>query len=513
MATPREPIGRHGWAEFAATIGAACLIAGYLRFSIQGEWLRTSEILAIGGGVLFLAGIALGFRGILAFFSKRSSRLGTNTTILGVAVLAILVILNFVGFRHHKRFDLTTEKLYTLSDQTHKIVSGLTQDINIVRFAKVPDAQFDDLMTEYKNISSHIKYQNVDPQEKPDVARDYGATHMGDVIVAAGPHKETLQGTTEEAVTTAILKVTRRQSKMVCFVAGHGERSVTDDGAQGYSQADQGLKKEAYGTKTVNLASGTAVPSDCDVLVIAGPTEAYFPQEVAMISKYLDGGGKALIEVDPITQNKQVEPGLDSIFKKWNIDVGSNIVIDSSGMGRLLGAGPAIPLVISYGDSPITKGLQRTMTFFPLARTVSIADKSTFEPQDTELLMTSQQSFTTPKIEHEVSYNPKTDKMGPLSLGVAADRTGEKDARLVVIGDSDFASNQVIDQASNGDLFFNAIDWLAQDENLISIRPKSPTSRRIVLTEGQSVGLEWFELFLLPGFVVILGISIWWRRR
>jgi len=218
--------------------------------------------------------------------------------------------------------------------------------------------------------------------------------------------------------------------------------------------------------------------------------------------------------VDPITANKQSDPNLGSIFQKWNINVGNNVVIDSSGMGRLLGAGPAIPLVINYGDSPITKTLQRTMTFFPLARTVSIADKSKPDPQAVELLMTSPQSFTTPKLEHEVSYDPKTDTMGPLSLGVAASRrVNDKNPRLVVIGDSDFASNEAIDQASNGDLFFNTIDWLAQDENLISIRPKSPANRRIVLTQGQSIGLEWFELFLLPGFVIILGISIWWKRR
>lgn len=512
-AKPSGPISRHGWAELAAVIGAACLIAGYLRFTIQNEWLLTAKILAIGGGVVLLGGIAFGFDGILAFFSKRSSRLGTNTTILGIAVLAILVIANFVGYRHHRRFDLTTEKLYTLSDQTRKIVRDLAQDVTIVRFAKSPDAQFDELMAEYKNLSSHIKYENVDPQEKPDVARDYGATHMGDVIVAAGEHKQTLQGNTEEDVTTAILKAISKQSKMVCFVTGHGERSLTDDAATGYLQAEQGLKKEDYQTKTINLASSTEVPSDCTVLVIAGPTEAFFPQETAMVSRYLDAGGKTLIEVDPLTANKQVDPNLGSIFQEWNINVGNNVVIDSSGMGRLLGAGPAIPLVINYGDSPITKTLQRTMTFFPLARTVSIADKSKPDPQSVELLMTSQQSFTTPKLEHQVSYDPKTDTMGPLSLGVAASDPDKKNARMVVIGDSDFASNEAIDQASNGDLFFNTIDWLAQDENLISIRPKSPANRRIVLTEGQSIGLEWFELFLLPGFVVILGISIWWKRR
>ena len=176
---PSGPINRHGWAELAATIGAACLIAGYLRFTIQGEWMRASEVLAIGGGVLLLAGIAFGFDAILAFFSKRSSRLGTNTTILTMAVLAILVIVNFVGYRHHKTFDLTTEKLYTLSDQTRKIVRGLTQDVTIMRFAKGPDPQFDNLMTQYRNLSPHSNIRMWIPQEKPDVAREYGVAQHG----------------------------------------------------------------------------------------------------------------------------------------------------------------------------------------------------------------------------------------------------------------------------------------------------------------------------------------------
>ena len=121
----------------------------------------------------------------------------------------------------------------------------------------------------------------------------------------------------------------------------------------------------------MNLVSSNDVPSDCDIVVIAGPTKAFFPQETAMIAKYLNGGGKVLIEVDPDT-----DPNLDDIFNSWNIAVGKNIVVDASGVGRLLGIGPAAPLVVDYGDSPITKNLQQGMTFFDLARTVSLADKA-----------------------------------------------------------------------------------------------------------------------------------------
>ena len=152
------------------------------------------------------------------------------------------------------------------------------------------------------------------------------------------------------------------------------------------------------------------------------------------------------------------------------------------------------------------------MTFFNLARTVSIADKSKSDPQAVELLKTSERSFTIPKLVREVQFDPKT--AGPLSLGVAASRAaGDKSARLVVIGDSDFAENQWLGLQRNGDLFFNTIDWLAQDENLISIRPKPPTARHVTLTEGQMASLQWLELFFLPGILVLMGVAIWWKRR
>ncbi len=500
-------------------MGVACLIAGYLRYSIQDTLLLVSKILLIAGGVLLVAGVVLGFRGIVSFFSKRSSQLGTNAVILTIAVVAILVVVNYVGSQYHKRFDLTAEKLYTLSPQTKKIVRNLKEDVNVVRFAKTPDQQLDDLISEYRNVSHRIKFQEVDPDQKPELARQYGATQMGEVDIASGPRTQHLEppadgGFTEEAITSAILKVSSNRVKTVCFVTGHGEKSIADTGPHGYSEADAGLKRENYDTKTVNLVQSNGVPSGCSVVVADGPTQAYFPQETSMLSKYLDNGGKELIELDPVTDPHQQQAKLDSILQAWNIKLGDNIVIDASGMGRLFGAGPEIPLVVDYGDSPITKGLQRTMTFFPLARTVSVADKSQPEPQAVELLKTSGRSFTTPKLAREVSYDPKTDSMGPLSLGVAASKkVGKKSARLVVIGDSDFASNEAIGQSSNGDLFLNSVDWLAADQTLISIRPKSTTNRHVNLTDSQAIALRWADIFALPGVVLIFGAAIWWKRR
>jgi ABC-type uncharacterized transport system involved in gliding motility auxiliary subunit len=492
------------------SLGTAMLVAGYLRYSIQETLQPFSKILLIAGGVLLVASLVFNYRLILAFFTKRSSKLGTNTAVLGLAALAILGLINFLGYRHHKRFDLTSEKLYTLSDQTRKTVAGLRKDVTVMRFAKNPDADLGDRMMEYKSLSPRIHYEVVDPDAKPEVAKQYGVARAGQVIVTSGSRIERLENTDEVDITSAILKVSSDAQKTVCFVEGHGEKSITASDAHGYSSVAAELSRENYQTKSVNLVSSNEVPPDCTVLVEAGPAQSLFLQEVEMIGKYLDNGGKALILVDP-----QVDAKLDGIFQAWNIAVPGNIVIDASGVGRMFGTGPAVPLVVDYGTSPITRNFERTMTFFPLARTVSIADKSKSDVQSTELLKTSPASFAVKSIAgHEVKFDPAKDTRGPLSLGVAAERkTNGKDARLVVIGDSDFASNQWVGLQRNGDLFYNTINWLAEEENLISIRPKSPENRRVNLTEAQQKGLEWFSLLLLPGVVILSGVYIWWTRR
>ncbi len=175
------------------------------------------------------------------------------------------------------------------------------------------------------------------------------------------------------------------------------------------------------------------------------------------------------------------------------------MVIDASGVGRLFGTGPAVPLVVDYGASPITQNFTGTMTFFNLARTVTLTDKNKSDPQGIELLKTSPRSFTVPNLKtKEVRYDPAKDTAGPLSLGVAAERNSgggdsSKHARLVVIGNSAFATNQWAGLQRNGDLFVNTVNWLAQDEDLISVRPKNPASRRVILTEAQQRELFFGE--------------------
>ena len=504
---------RRELARLAGALGLALLIAGYVRYTVLEQFQLTNKILLIAGGVLVLAWIVLDFRTLIEFFSKRSSKLGTNTSVLVIAVLAILIFVNYLGFRHHKTFDLTSEKLYTLSDQTKKIVKPIKSDVDIFLFAKSTDPQvlqLRDQMSEYENLNPHIHFRVVDPQENPDLTKQYGVVREGQVIVVSGKNIQRLEETTEQDFASAILKATSTTVKTVCFVEGHGEKSTSASDSKGYSGVAGELAKENYQVKSVNLVTSNDAPSDCSVLVDVGPQKSFFPQEAQMMEKYLDDGGKAMLLLDPGT-----DPKVDAVLQPWNVKLGDNYVIDVSGVGRLLGAGPGIPLVVDYGDSPVVRNFKGSMTFFPLARTVSIADAAKTEPQSVELLKTSAASFTVPNLGNgTVKYDPKTDQRGPLPLGVAAEKkSGSTDARLVVIGNSEFATNQWVGQQRNGDLFFNAINWLTEEENLISIRPKEAANRRVTLTEAQQRELSWFSMVFLPLIVIIGGIYIWVKRR
>jgi ABC-type uncharacterized transport system involved in gliding motility auxiliary subunit len=495
--------------KFAGIIGAALLIGGYVRYNIQELWSWINLSLAIAGAALLVASLALNFRSIIEFFGGRSGRLGANMALLSIAVLTILVLLNFMGYRYHKRFDLTTEQLHTLSDQSKKILGGLQKDVKIIKFDRVEDQRLSDTMTEFKYVTKRLSYERIDPQQKPALAQQYKVRDFGETVVICGDRSEKPQNIGEQDLINAILKVTRDKPKAICSVEGHGEKSLAGTEAQGLGLIERAMKNENYETKAVTLTTNQ-VPAECSVLILAGPTQPLFPQEVATIGKYLDDGGKVLAMIDPNT-----DPGLADILKKWNISLGNDSVFDNSAIGRMVSSGGAAPLVVEYGNHPITKDMPRVFTVFPLARSVKAGGSPGGDVISTELLKTSGESFASndPKGGAD-QYTEGKDTKGPINLGVAASKKlGEKEARFVVIGDSDFATNGYVRQAGNANLILNTINWLAQDEDLISIRPKSAANRSVNMTQSQQNTFFWLSVVFMPLAVIGSGAYVWWKRR
>ncbi|MDO9065672.1 MAG: Gldg family protein, partial [Chloroflexota bacterium] len=345
-------------------------------------------------------------------------------------------------------------------------------------------------------------------------ARQAGITDYATLVFESKGRKRNITGLDESALTSAIVNVTRGDQKVIYFLTGHGERGMDATSQDGYSQAKQSLEKDNYVIKSAALAVTPTVPADCALLIVAGPTKPLLSAEITAINTSLDRGGKLLFLTDP-----QVSTGLeDGVLKRLGIVVRNDVVIDPA--SSLLGD-VASPEVSNFGWSPITKDL-RASAVFPLARSLTTDQTPPAGVTVVEFARTGVSSWGETDLTNtaQLSFDPAKDVKGPLTLGLSAEVahaaggvTIAPTARLVVYGDSDFASNALASALGNLDLFANSVNWLAEDESLISIRAKPPTERMLSMTSSEQILALISSLVLLPLAVLLVGALVWWRRR
>lgn len=537
-----------------AGIGLVLLFAGFFYYTVTSLWDWKTQAGVYGGAALIVIYLAANFSEVKRSLSGRTARMGGMALLTLVLVLGILALVNFLNFRHHKRIDLTEGHLYALSDQTQKILGNLNEDLQLIGFFQDQQGsgQFRQLASEYHYASPRISYEVVDPQKDPSQVARYGVTRNGQVVIAGPKKKETIEDPTEEKVTNAIIKVTRDEEKTIYFLTGHGERSLSDSQPAGYSQVKQEIEKQNYKVDAYNLAQQNKLPADAAVIVSAGPKMDFFPNEIDLLQKYLAAGGKFFLLVDP-----ESEFDMNKFLDEYGVSLDKDFVVDASGLGQLFGFGAAAPLAADYADHPITKDLSGQMSIFPAARSVKSVDSS-LGYKTTALVRTSRQSWGESDIKQQkVTFDEGKDIKGPLALAVVAtkdvaaspaekassddadqassdaaesdskaadsSKTGaeastdesasQKQSRIVVFGDADFASNAYLAEAVNSDLFLNTTSWLAEDTDLLSIRPKNPENRSITLTGAEGRLIFWAAVVLFPFATLIFGVAVWYRRR
>lgn len=498
--------------KIVGIIGAVLFLFSLVLYSIENVW-----------GVFNWVTLILGLAGIGYFtytyyknrekgISKRSLQYGSNVLVQVIIVIGIMGFLAFITTRQNFRSDWTVNKLYSLSDQTNKIMEGLDKDVRITAFYKAGEQRgAKDLLDEYAYRSGNLNYEFIDPDEKPQITRQYQVTKYNTIIVESGLKRETIETLSEANLTNAIMKVTREQDKMICFLTGHGERSITDEGKEGYSLAIAAIKKENHLVKEMNLVekmgANEGIPDSCSVLVILSPKAGFFPGELDSISAYLTNGGKVLLMLDP-------EHGQDIVgfAAQYGVAVGNDMVVDASGVGQLFGAGPGMPLVTTYDQSiPITKDFS-IMTIYPLTSSITpMDDKKGYNIK--EILKTSKNSWGETDYPGEVSFNEDRDLPGPVTIAVLVEKkTGDKKTSMAIFGDSDFASNGYFQNEGNANIFLNTINYLAEEEDLISIRPKDFDDRRVTLTQAEVSTLFYLVVIAIPLLVVIAGVIFYIRR-
>jgi len=456
----------------------------------------------------------------MEFLKARQTKYAAYAATYIAVVLAILAAGNVLANRYDKSFDATSNKRYSLSDQTVKIVKGLKQDATITYFDQASRFQSaKDQLDLYANLSPKVHVEYVDPDKKPQLAREAGIKNYGTTIVQVGANKQEAKSVTEEGITGAFIRDLKNKTRTVCFVSGSGEHQIDDSDRNGYSRLKDLLGKDNYDAKSINLLQKAEVPGDCTVLVVGGPSGDYQQPEVDAVKKYVEDGGRALFLLDPPLKMGRSEiadnDALMGLLTTWGVTPDKDLILDMNPIGQLAGLGPEVALVTGYESHAIVREMKGSATGFPLSRSLDVKNgaKTTVE----KLFSSSDSSLATNKLNSpNVDPNDPKNKKGPLTLAAAGTyNTGKENSqgRFVVVGSSGWAANRFLGFNGNRDFALNTMNWLSSDEDLISIRPKEPEDRRITLTRAQMNWVRTVSQFILPLIVVFAGVSVWWRRR
>lgn len=519
-------------------LGTALVLAAVALFFSKPDWQAYSRWFAWAGLVCILVYAIGQWRELARAFGGRSARLGTISIASVLVVLAILVSINYISSREHKRWDLTAAGEFTLSPQSVKVLKSLDSPLKMTVFAREGEfARYKERLPEYEYVSRKVSVDYVDPDKKPAQAKQMGIQSYGTIAIEYKGRTERVVGDSEQEVTNGIIKVVTGQERKVYFSQGHGEKDTTSAERAGYNGIVTQLGRDNYKVDKVVLAQQGDVPADATLLIVAGPKTDFLPQEIDAIKRYLDKSGKLLLMLDPPDKVDSLPlTNLIALAREWAMDVGNNVVVDVSGVGRLLGTDETVPVAATYPNHPIVDRFD-LLTAFPLARSVTAVAGGAAGRFAQAFVQTSARSWAETDIaallaKGQVKYEEdKGDKRGPISIACAVAAAaqppsppaeGGKDqkkeegpkpeARVVVFGDSDFAANFALGIQGNRDLFMNTVNWLSQQENLIAIRPKESADRRLTMTSSQQLRVTVLVI-LIPIVIFASGIYAWWRRR
>tara|TARA_Y100000768_G_scaffold81000_2_gene57681 strand:- start:11135 stop:12886 length:1752 start_codon:yes stop_codon:yes gene_type:complete len=533
-------------------------------------WIFFRDLSAIGlwimlaGTILSILIAIISINNIFTFIFGRRGRYGINTSIIFITSLALVILLNSLLFwlsgrpdsPDWLRIDTTATKQFILEDQAIKVIGNLNEDvkINVFMATNTPSKaaawrSTEDLLLEFKRRSKKVNfdYEKIDPELDPNSPAKYGVNSFPSIVVEAIDSRRTqvIPGRntniaesvfTEQDIITGLLIVNQLKQKEVIFLTGHGERDITDfDGnSSGMGLVYSDLLAQNYKVMSATsqelaiLLSENTIPA---VLVIAGAVSNISVQESAIISEYLWKGGTLLLMIEP-----EITPdGIKTFLYKYGIGVGEGTIFD---MASFVAPKPNyLQIKKTNGQIPpheITSDFD--VLYFPgsaflgstiTPETVPVSDNGEPFIKHIPLAYTTLESWSQITSDTEdISYDSASDIMGPFPTILAVESISElgkapiekedgtlAQTSLVVIGDTDFASNKYAGSAMNSDLIINSINWLAKDYELITIRPKTQSFRELVLTSSERDFIRWSGWLLMPSLIGMGGVISWWRRR
>lgn len=479
-------------------------------------WLSISAAVLVVG----LAAYAiLAPDNVRRFFTGRQARYGSNALIMALAFLGILFVVNMLAFQNPKVLaDMTEDKQHTLAPETLQALANLPDKVTAIAFYSSQSSRdtATQLLNDFKtNSNGKFDYRFVDPNSDPLLAKQYGVTGDGKIVLTMGKASETASYPDETELDRAMIRLISPQARVIYFLTGHGEPDINGTDNLALSRARETLESKNYTVKTLNLAATNKIPDDAKAVVIAGPQNPLLDQEVTLLKAYLNKGGALVVMEDPTpftNLGTNPDPLADYLKSDWGIAFDNDVVIDTTSQQALY----AISSQYST-SSPITQHMT-SVTIMPQSRSLTLSQTPPQNVTVAPLILTATQSWGETDLaglqdNKQISFDAATDIAGPLTLA-ATGVNSSTNGRVAVFGNSIFATDKGFDAYANGDVFINSVDWAAQEKNLINITPKTPITR--TFNPPQSLRLIIILLssvIVIPGLVVVAGISTWVARR
>lgn len=469
-------------------------------------------------------------KSIKTSFKTKQNKHGSLVSATTIILLAIIIISNLALTKLDIKFDLTKNKIYSLTEDTNKLLKGLTNDINIITVQENGSENNDikEILSKYESTSDKIKIKNIDPAVSPAAVKQFskGGSEIssGSVIVESGNRFKVINEydlyeidystgqikgiKAEQKLTSAIEYVTTHNLPKAYILGGHNEAELP-------SEIQDSLSNENYKTVDLNLFGGEEWKyEEEDILIVNSPQRDLSLDELGALQSYLSSGGKAFIAMGYVNETM---PNFSTLLSHYGISIDNKLVIegDNSMIYRL----PS-NIIPSYGNhnivSPlITSGLP---VLSPTSQYIRINDLTrsslTIEP----LLTTSNSAYAKSGLEINSFEKEDGDVDGPFNLAVAVTEKIEnsnKSTELVVVSSSDILNSQSISLTKGGnlDFFMNSIGWLSQREDKITIRAKDISPDVITVNQGQVYTLALISMFIIPIFIITSGTIVWYKRR
>ncbi len=461
---------------------------------------------------------------IRRFISGRQARYGSNSLIMTLAFAGIIIVVNILVYQNPDflgaPWDFTEDKSNTLAPETLQALATLPEKVTATAFYSISlnRSSAEELLSKFKvNSQGRFDYTFIDPDQNPIAAREAGITGDGKIMLQMGEHKEIASFASETDLTRALIRLISPDERVLYFLEGHGEAGIKGDNQNqiAYSIAAETLQSKNYTVNTLNLLSSNKIPEDALAIIIAGPQKPLSDGEVTLLGKYLDEGGSLVVMENPTAVTEfgdAADPLAGYLEKNWGITLNNDIIFDFSSQQPL-------NAISSYANQhPITQNLsQNYSVIMPQARSIAISQPAPDGVTLTPLISTSENSWGETQLSgdpnEQYKYDEGVDFIGPLNMAVAGENTNTK-GRMVVFGNSIFASDEVFDVYGNGNMFVNSVDWAAEQEDLINITPRQQVTRTMKQIQNwQFIAIILLSIIVLPGAIIFMGISSWLTRR